>query len=574
MVGAGVAQLCLVMVADGTAVPVRTKGAGGAHRASMPGRCHSASPARGRSAPAAAPRWHGPAAVGSAAATGRVGATAAKGPRLSTTPGSDASGGGAPAVDRVRRAAGLASVAGAAAVVTGASQSASPFAEHLRSSWWFSFSFGGGATGRVGGICLTYLGLVLLGASWIALVRLALRGRATLRQLRLTLLASGLPVALGPPLFSQDAYSYVAQGELVSRGLDPYHHGPAALGRGLLLVHVAPIWRHAPAPYGPAFERLGELIVTAAGHHLIASLAGFRLVAAVSIAALAVAVPAIAEATGADRAVALAAGVANPLVLLTLLGGMHNDALMLALAVTGVAVALKGHPVLGTALCVLGGEVKAPALVAIVFIAWWAARDDTAAARLRSLVAYGAGSVAALVAISALCGLGWGWLSAGLGEGKVVSWLDPATAVGLGLHRLAGGAGGGPDPWTSATRAVALGLAAVVVLAALGRSDRSSWPRRLGGGLLALCLLGPVVWPWYESWGIVLLATGATLLDRRLRALLAALCLLGCVADFPPASALAGAPGVLSAGLCACLLAAGVALRWCLRPLPGLASAA
>jgi hypothetical protein len=99
---------------------------------------------------------------------------------------------------------------------------------------------------------------------------------------------------------------------------------------------------------------------------------------------------------------------------------------------------------------------------------------------------------------------------------------------------------------------VALGVAGVV----LARSRDRSWPAGLGTALLALALLGPVVWPWYETWGIVLIATAAADTRRWQRGVLAGLSVLGCFADFPSA-------GVLTGGAPQFVVAAWVALAVC-----------
>ena len=82
-----------------------------------------------------------------------------------------------------------------------------------------------------------------------------------------------------PPLFSRDVYSYAAQGEMVQRGLNPYVAAPSALGGGPFLHLVDPLWRHAAAPYGPAWERLSGAIVDLSHHDVPVAVAGFRLVA-------------------------------------------------------------------------------------------------------------------------------------------------------------------------------------------------------------------------------------------------------------------------------------------------------
>jgi hypothetical protein len=57
-----------------------------------------------------------------------------------------------------------------------------------------------------------------------------------------------------------------------------------------------------------------------------------------------------------------------------------------------------------------------------------------------------------------------------------------------------------------------IGLAATVVICVwlLFNADRIGWLKALGYSLLALVVLGPVVQPWYLTWGLLLLAVVAT----------------------------------------------------------------
>ena len=56
------------------------------------------------------------------------------------------------------------------------------------------------------------------------------------------------------------------------------------------------------------------------------------------------------------------------------------------------------------------------------------------------------------------------------------------------------------------TRAIGLVAAAVVALYCLRHRDRIGVLGALGLTMLAFVLLGPVVQPWYLTWGIILLA--------------------------------------------------------------------
>ena len=126
-------------------------------------------------------------------------------------------------------------------------------------------------------------------------------------------------------------------------------------------------------------------------------------------------------------------------------------------------------------------------------------------------------------------------------------WYAPAaTAVGLALGHGASavGAAGHSAALVHGARAVALGLAAVVSVGLIVRSERIGPLEALGWSLLVFVVLGPVVWPWYETWGFVFLAVVAEGLTLRL---LLGLSALACFADVPGAAAFGGAAPVLEA---------------------------
>jgi len=462
---------------------------------------------------------------------------------------------------------GAAGFCGALCVLLGVAQPGSPFVVQAPGAWFFGSAGAApapSADARFLWMMLVYVGIALMIASWFETVRtVRARPGTPLRSLVGMLIAWSVPVSLTAPLFSGDVYSYAAQGQLVARGINPFVHGPSALGRGSFLRLVDPLWRHAPAPYGPAWERLSAGIVEISGHDVLGAVIGFRLVALVGVTLVAWGVPALARSVGRDGSTAFALAVLNPLVLLGLLGGAHNDALMLGLLVAGCALARRRHVVVGLVLCALAAEVKIPALVGAAFIGWWwAGGRATSRLRLARVAAAVVAAAAVMAIISAGSMLGWRWVGDLSNAGTVVSWLDPATAIGLALGHAAHALGyvGHSLGFVTGARAAGLVAASIVSLVLLVRSREAGEIGALGWSLLAFALLGPVVWPWYESWGIVFLAVVA---ERWVLRLVLVLSAVAGVADVPkPGLLINGNPllvslcwAVLGAALCVFLVA-------------------
>lgn len=453
----------------------------------------------------------------------------------------------------------------------------------LPGSWFFGVTGAHGAEGavRVGAIIamfLVYAGIVVMIGSWLEIVRTLRRHPNTsLRAVAAILFAWAAPILVMPPLFSRDVYSYAAQGQMVSRGINPFVHGPSVLGPSRFLGLVDPLWRRSSAPYGPAWERLSGLIVQLADHDVLTAVILFRLVALVGVSLIAWGVPRLARSVSRDQAGAFALAVLNPLVLLVLLGGAHNDALMLGLLVAGCALARSKHVVTGLILCALAAEILVPALIGVAFIAWWWSDGASTLTRRGSRVAVAIlFSIGVMVLVSALCGLGWRWLSGLSDPGLVVSWLDPATAVGLALGHLAGllHDRGQSPAFVQGSRMASLGLAAIISVGLILRSRRIGAMQAIGWSLLAFAILGPIVWPWYETWGFVFLAVVAEAWTLRILVMLSA---LACFADVPDARYFWPADPILVFSALACLIAVIVAyglvrlrpsMKWCSHPEP------
>jgi alpha-1,6-mannosyltransferase len=413
------------------------------------------------------------------------------------------------------------------AVCLGASLPGSPFKTEVPETWFFGDPSASDPTQTfllLPGVVTVYGGMILFIRVWFGLVQ-ALRHRpgAPIKALAGMLAIWIVPLLLVAPLFSKDVYSYAAQGEMMSHHINPYNYGPGTIGSGQYVAGVGPLWLNTPAPYGPFFLMLAGWAASLSGHHALITVELLRLMSVAGVALMAYCIPKLARAYGRDAGTAFTVALLNPLTLLALLGGAHNDAIMVGLLLAGVTAAKRRHPVAGIVLCTLAAAIKVPAAIGIVYVAWdWARPNVAWRERVRPLLKGGAIAVAVMAALSLVSGLGWGWI-ANLGTPDAVrSWMAPATAVGLvlsgALHivHIAVGLGG----VLTVTRLLGLLMATAIAGYCLRHKEVMGTLTALGVTALAFVLLGPVVQPWYLTWGIVLLAP---VVSGRLRGLVLAL---------------------------------------------------
>jgi hypothetical protein len=407
------------------------------------------------------------------------------------------------------------------AIAVGSSFPNSPFKLDLPGTWYFGVPAHApspfapvNSTTILFGITLVYGGLVLLMRVWIRLADVALHHpNAPVVKLGWILMLWTVPMLVIAPIFSRDVFSYAAQGEMVTHGINPTVLAPGQIGSGPFPGPVDGIWANIPAPYGPLFLMIDGWIVQLSGHNALASVVGLRLLEVAAVAILAVALPSLAKSLGYDPGHAFVLGVLNPIVVLTLIGGAHNDGLMVALVVAGLALAAKKHPVLGITVCALAASIKAPAALAIVYIGWeWLGPDQPVRMRLRPVAIASLIMLGVLAALTVVSGLGVHWVANLATPGIVRSWAAPATGIGMGLAGLAHmfGSHVSTASMIGVTRMVGLCASAVLIVWLLFNADRIGWLKALGYSLLALVVLGPVVQPWYLTWGLLLLAPVAT----------------------------------------------------------------
>src|SRR3954452_25311294 len=169
---------------------------------------------------------------------------------------------------------------------------------------------------------------------------------------------------LAPPLLSHDVFSYIAYARLgVANHLNPYTHAPLDIRGDPGFTYAGSI--DAESAYGPLFTLLtyplSPLGVPAAFWIL-------KVVAALSSLGVVALVWRIAQRLARDPLVpALAVGL-NPLVLVHVVGGAHNEALTLLLTMTGVLLWVGLRESTGVAVATVATGIKASAGLVVPFL--------------------------------------------------------------------------------------------------------------------------------------------------------------------------------------------------------------
>jgi alpha-1,6-mannosyltransferase len=394
---------------------------------------------------------------------------------------------------------------------------------------------------------MTTTGAVMMALAWLMLGRFALgKRRMTRSQLDRTLMLWLLPLLFAPPMYSRDVYSYLAQSEIAVNGLDPYRVGPAT-GLGLdhvFTLSVPNMWRETPAPYGPLFLWIGRGISELTGENIVAAVLCHRLVVLLGVGLIVWATPRLARRCGVAEVSALWLGAANPLLIMHLVAGIHNEALMLGLMLAGTEFALRGvdsatpliprplawpegrlvwapwRPLamllVGVVLITMSSQVKLPSLLALGFVAMALACRWGGAFKAFVLAggSLGVVSVAVMALIGWASGLGFGWLFT-LGTANVVrSWMSLPTllALGTGQVGILLGLGDHTTAILGLTRAIGVIIIAFLVwwLLLSVLRGRLHPVGGLGVALGLTVLLFPVVQPWYVLWAVIPLAAWAT----------------------------------------------------------------
>lgn len=410
----------------------------------------------------------------------------------------------------VPAAAGL--LSSSAMVVVGSKVGAVP----IHATWWFRISSASWIAYLA--FYLAFAGLII---SWLAIGRLARRRRLSIGRCWSLLIAWGGPFLLGPPLFSRDLYSYVVQGLLARQGRNPATTSPEVIGHGAQWWSIASVWRSTPSPYGPLWVTISSGTASLSGQTLVRQVITMRSLEMIGVVLMMVCLPILARRQNADPGLALWLAVLSPLGLISFLASGHNEAIMLGLMVAGGAAVVSGRLGLGMGIAAAAGTIKLPALALPGFLGLDALVRSPGRRWRTAAVVLGV-PVAVVVGLTLLGGEGLTWVSAKALRipTELHILLSPSVSVAVFFAGLAHALG--LDVATTSVIAVVqplFELLAVVAIGWMAITIRRRDPVRTAGiALLTVALCSPTFWPWYFTWGLVLLAATSAQRSRVLAA--------------------------------------------------------
>ncbi len=363
------------------------------------------------------------------------------------------------------------------------------------------------AFGVILSIVLLAVGAMLLVRSWLRLgQKVRVWGPDARSATTKAVLAWGAPMFIAIPLFSRDVYAYIVQGQMVINGLNPYEEGFSQISNWFS-SGADGLWAQSPTPYGPLFLWLEEWVVWLSGGEQMFAILLFRLVALAGVALCFVYVPKLAELHGINPNRALWLTVANPLFLINFIASVHNDALMIGLALAGLYYSASRKPLLGLLLVTLSIAVKPVTIVFLPFLGLlWAGKHAGWGRKVVFWVMTAVISFGLLALLGMINGYGFGWVGALSTPGSLWIWYSPVGLAGWAVATIFSAFG--LDGWTFGNVVHLLGQAAavVVILALVFKGSYERIIRRLAIAHGALVFLSPIIQSWYVVWLIPLFA--------------------------------------------------------------------
>jgi len=287
------------------------------------------------------------------------------------------------------------------------------------------------------------------------------------------------------PTESGDVWAYSWYRRVVAHyHANPYTTPPSHHPGDKWSQHVDRAYKNTDSVYGPVFTGISGAGMLLFGFSFLSARLFFQLLAA----ACAVAVMLIVwRRTRSPAAVAIIG--LNPLVVVSVVNGAHNDAWVGLLVLVGVVLVDRNSLRWAGLAFAAAAMIKVAAVLPLLAVAVWVWRNKgwrpaaemAGAAAVAGLVGYGI--VGGTTAIEPL-------RAAQLHFSGPSVWKGPERWLG----------GHGYTRWIATT--ATLTAVALTLFLARRRIDHADPALVAGGAVFAYCLLGPYVLPWYVFWGL------------------------------------------------------------------------
>ena len=375
--------------------------------------------------------------------------------------------------------------------------------------------------GVITSVVILGLGGMLLVRSWLRLgSRLGdFSGPGDKRIVRWATALWVAPMSLSLPLFSRDVFAYIAQGLMVTNGLNPYKDGYSQI-TGYLQIGADDLWSQSPTPYGPVWLWIESWAVFFGQGEPLPSIAVFRLISLLGFVMMWWGVAKLAAVHRVNVARAEFLSVTNPLVLTTFVASIHNDALMMGCVMVGLYLIARKYRLLGILVFTMSIGIKPITILLLPFIGlMWAGRGASWPRKIAFAALTMALSLGVMAVLGYLVGGGFGWVSALKTPGSVWIWYAPVGLLGFLVAMIGNALGLNGASLTDAVNLLAKIGALVVVAKAFLTGEDSRLIRRMAVALAAVVLSASMIQGWYVVWLLPLFAVSGVRSDWQYKVL-------------------------------------------------------
>lgn len=350
------------------------------------------------------------------------------------------------------------------------------------------------------------------------------------------LVRGGLPKALGvvavvapplafhatlfamPGLYTTDIFSYVMYSHIAGAiGANPYTSIPSAYPEVRIFHWIHPLWQNAPSIYGPAWIDLTLPLARAVARasevdKVLAYKALVNVGHLLGVAVLAFLVHRVRPGHALEAVVMYAW---NPMIVFEIGGNGHNDAVMVAVMLLGLALYVSEARWLGIVTVAVSMLLKMTSLFLLPFYAMAWAREQASWPRF-----FGVGTLATLTVPVVIAAFYWPWWSGIETVGPIINWsqgpmynnyVPDTLAYYLARRDLSMEIGIG-DPqavlegWRSTIKMVARTILVIWCLVELWRVRGALGIAGAGARVMLIFLVVVNTWvlPWYFSWPLAL----------------------------------------------------------------------